>query len=693
MLAEIVKIKSSAPPHTYSGNNNSFNNIYRFSPFIADINGDGLDDLIFLATNYNTVRNSYTPDAAGYFMYEIKYFENTNGDFVDKSEEVFPGNRWYSGSLTERISFEDIDGDGLKDLLIPDGFEILHTDEVNLGKIDESGQNYASDFDTESVLSIWYGTSEGSFQRDFFKENEFLSYNHDVEVLDSDGDGLKEIYTVPLSSVIFKTSDINLLDSRIKPSTNETNNLGGGYTENLLSAERIDSIELWPIVALETAEESSRTYQLNREILPDDSMRGHPSMLWQYQAPLYTIDSGDYDNDGFEDLLTLLAPGPLVREDPLPSNETFEGHRIYWGSAAGFKPQSMTTIPFSEEILKYSSRGWGGNGYETISQDFDGDGRKDLFIKYETFANQELGALPYNLHELFLQTESRSFSNTTDTSLGGIKATYLSSLGYEQSYDVSRSLDVDDDQDLDLVVGGYSFWPHLQGSLAYLENQGGGRFQKIELPEYWEAISEIENLSDAKNEVIENTFINTDGFNSFYGAAIGNFSRDPGYEYLMFRNQSSFDQTVADDGFISVFLGDDSSALVDHEIRPARTDISGSLGQTAKVLAAVIGEEGLSNKEYVGIGLQLFDAGQSLAKVCELALTAVGATTNEDVVNLLYTNLYGEAPTADVAQPFIDALNNGGFTKGSLAAAAAELTDDLGVIDLVGLAETGIEYI
>jgi len=122
-------------------------------------------------------------------------------------------------------------------------------------------------------------------------------------------------------------------------------------------------------------------------------------------------------------------------------------------------------------------------------------------------------------------------------------------------------------------------------------------------------------------------------------------------------------------------------------------DLDGSAGLTAKTLAAVIGEDGLSNKEYVGIGLQLFDSGQSLASVCELALTAVGATTNEDVVNLLYTNLYGEAPTADVAQPFIDALNNGEYTKGILAAAAAELTDDLGVIDLVGLAETGIEYV
>ncbi|MDB2425684.1 VCBS repeat-containing protein [Litoricolaceae bacterium] len=122
-------------------------------------------------------------------------------------------------------------------------------------------------------------------------------------------------------------------------------------------------------------------------------------------------------------------------------------------------------------------------------------------------------------------------------------------------------------------------------------------------------------------------------------------------------------------------------------------DAAGSAGQTAKTLAAVIGEEGLSNKEYVGIGLQLFDAGQSLATVCELALNAVGATTNQDVVTTLYSNLYGESPSDDQLQEYVELLDQGVFTKGSLAAAAAELTDDLGVINLVGLAETGIEYV
>ncbi len=122
-------------------------------------------------------------------------------------------------------------------------------------------------------------------------------------------------------------------------------------------------------------------------------------------------------------------------------------------------------------------------------------------------------------------------------------------------------------------------------------------------------------------------------------------------------------------------------------------DIDGSAGQTAKTLAAVLGSDSLSNKQYVGLGLQLFDAGQSLETVCSLALQAAGATTNEQVVNTLYSNLYGEIPTAELAQPFVDALNAGAYSQGFLAAAAAELTDDLGVIDLVGLAETGIEYV
>jgi hypothetical protein len=153
--------------------------------------------------------------------------------------------------------------------------------------------------------------------------------------------------------------------------------------------------------------------------------------------------------------------------------------------------------------------------------------------------------------------------------------------------------------------------------------------------------------------------------------------------------------TVTSNGSVWTVFGDQLTGIERIEFSNANLalDLNGSAGQTAKTLAAVLGSDSLSNKQYVGLGLQLFDAGQSLETVCGLALQAAGATTNEQVVNTLYSNLYGEAPTAELAQPFVDALNAGAYSQGFLAAAAAELTDDLGVIDLVGLAETGIEYV
>ena len=94
-----------------------------------------------------------------------------------------------------------------------------------------------------------------------------------------------------------------------------------------------------------------------------------------------------------------------------------------------------------------------------------------------------------------------------------------------------------------------------------------------------------------------------------------------------------------------------------------RMILNGSAGQASKTLVAVLGVAGLSNKEYVGIGLQLFDAGQSLATVCELAsgMQWVQRQTKHVVTTSLFTNLYGEAPTDEqVAQPYTLMLSDHG---------------------------------
>ena len=121
--------------------------------------------------------------------------------------------------------------------------------------------------------------------------------------------------------------------------------------------------------------------------------------------------------------------------------------------------------------------------------------------------------------------------------------------------------------------------------------------------------------------------------------------------------------------------------------------MDGAAGDTVKTLAAVFGADALSQHEYVGIGLELFDSGQSLESVCALALNAAGARTNNDIVNILYSNLFGRAPTSSEAQTYIDMLDSGAMTAGSIGAAAANLTADLGIVDLVSLAETGVAYI
>jgi hypothetical protein len=121
-------------------------------------------------------------------------------------------------------------------------------------------------------------------------------------------------------------------------------------------------------------------------------------------------------------------------------------------------------------------------------------------------------------------------------------------------------------------------------------------------------------------------------------------------------------------------------------------DLNGNAGTTAKILGAVFGKESLSNKNYVGIGLHFLDAGWTYDNLAGLALDAAGAKTNDQIVSLLWTNVIGTKPTAADKQPFIALLQNG-MSAGALAHLAADTSFNITNINLVGLAQTGIEYI
>lgn len=121
-------------------------------------------------------------------------------------------------------------------------------------------------------------------------------------------------------------------------------------------------------------------------------------------------------------------------------------------------------------------------------------------------------------------------------------------------------------------------------------------------------------------------------------------------------------------------------------------DLNGNAGTTAKILGAVFGKESLSNKNYVGIGLHFLDAGWTYDNLAALALDAAGAKTNDQIVSLLWTNVIGTTPTTSDKLPLIALLENG-MSAGALAHLAADTSFNTTNINLVGLAQTGIEYI
>ncbi len=124
-------------------------------------------------------------------------------------------------------------------------------------------------------------------------------------------------------------------------------------------------------------------------------------------------------------------------------------------------------------------------------------------------------------------------------------------------------------------------------------------------------------------------------------------------------------------------------------------DISGNAGTTAKVLGAVFGREGLTNKLFVGIGLQLLDAGTSYQALMQAALAAkLGANaSNTAVVNLLFTNVVGSAPSAADLAFYKTMLDSGAISQATLGVVAADTALNTTKIDLTGLASTGIEYL
>jgi hypothetical protein len=122
-------------------------------------------------------------------------------------------------------------------------------------------------------------------------------------------------------------------------------------------------------------------------------------------------------------------------------------------------------------------------------------------------------------------------------------------------------------------------------------------------------------------------------------------------------------------------------------------DLNGNAGFTAKLLGAVFGSEAIAeHPDYMGIGIYLLDIGLTQTALAQKALNVVlpGGTSTQ-LVTLLYDNLFGTPPPANELALFVGLLD-GGLSQASLVVIAANSTFNQTNIDLVGLAQTGVEY-
>lgn len=124
-------------------------------------------------------------------------------------------------------------------------------------------------------------------------------------------------------------------------------------------------------------------------------------------------------------------------------------------------------------------------------------------------------------------------------------------------------------------------------------------------------------------------------------------------------------------------------------------DLDGHAGQVSKVLGAIFGAESITNKSLVGIGLQQLDDGASYADLMQQALNArLGAGFSDQVeIQLLYQNLLETEPNQDEINYWTGLMNSGHFTQASLATMAANLDLNIQNINLIGLSQTGIEFL
>lgn len=128
-------------------------------------------------------------------------------------------------------------------------------------------------------------------------------------------------------------------------------------------------------------------------------------------------------------------------------------------------------------------------------------------------------------------------------------------------------------------------------------------------------------------------------------------------------------------------------------------DLDGNSGLAALLIGALLGKASLQNKALVGTVVGLIDGGQTLADLSQLVVTTgvvaslAGGTGNDSFVRLLLRNVIGSDSNAGMVSSLTGLLDDGVFTHAAMLTTVAGLELNKAQIDLVGLGQSGLEYI
>ena len=124
-------------------------------------------------------------------------------------------------------------------------------------------------------------------------------------------------------------------------------------------------------------------------------------------------------------------------------------------------------------------------------------------------------------------------------------------------------------------------------------------------------------------------------------------------------------------------------------------DLDGNAGKAVKLLSALLGPEGALDPYYVGAGLSALDSGVTYESLMEAGLEFVLGVdpSSTAVINLFYENLVGSNAPNSILNEYKPLLDEGSLTPAYLGIAVAEHTLNAVNLNLVGLNETGVDFI